>query len=194
MKLLRLLRIRFALALIRNILLKIRLGKAIEMNIFKTYFAPSANISISGKGKIIIANRGKRIYISDGCDILASDGTLQIEEGVFFNRNCTVVAHQNIFIGAHTMFGPGVCVFDSDHTFGRTDTPFSEQGYTRAPVQIGSNVWIGANAVVVRGTNISENVVVGANSVARGQLLSNSVYAGNPLRRIREIATSDGSA
>ncbi len=51
-------------------------------------------------------------------------------------------------------------------------------------IQIGSNVFIGANAIVLPNVRIGDNVVVGAGSVVTRDIPSNSVYAGNPARRL----------
>lgn len=51
-------------------------------------------------------------------------------------------------------------------------------------VQIGNNVFIGSNTVVLPNVRIGNNVVVGAGSVVTKDIPSNSVYAGNPARLI----------
>ena len=51
-------------------------------------------------------------------------------------------------------------------------------------VKIGSNVFIGANAIVLPNVRIGDNVVIGAGSVVTGDVPSNSVYAGNPARMV----------
>lgn len=51
-------------------------------------------------------------------------------------------------------------------------------------VNIGNNVFIGANTVVLCNTRIGDNVIVGANSVVSKDLPSNGVYAGNPAKYI----------
>ncbi|WP_000489448.1 acyltransferase [Vibrio cholerae] len=55
------------------------------------------------------------------------------------------------------------------------------------PIIIGNNVFIGYGCTVLPGTIIHDNVIVGANSVVRGELKSNSIYAGVPVRRISSI-------
>ena len=49
-------------------------------------------------------------------------------------------------------------------------------------VEIGDNVFIGANSVVLCNTRIGNNVIVGAGSVVTHDIPSNSVYAGNPAK------------
>lgn len=54
-------------------------------------------------------------------------------------------------------------------------------------VEIGDNVFIGARTIVLPGTIIGDNTIIGAGSVIKGQIKSNSVYAGNPARYICSI-------
>lgn len=49
---------------------------------------------------------------------------------------------------------------------------------------IGNNVFIGLSSIILKGTIIEDNVIVGAGSVTRGLLKSNSVYAGVPAKYI----------
>ena len=51
-------------------------------------------------------------------------------------------------------------------------------------VKVGSNVFIGANSIVLCDTRIGDNVVIGAGSVVTHDIPSNSVYGGNPARFI----------
>lgn len=56
-------------------------------------------------------------------------------------------------------------------------------GYTKiGKIQIGDNVFIGANATVLPGVCIGNNSVVGANSVVTKNVPENTVVAGNPAR------------
>ena len=53
-----------------------------------------------------------------------------------------------------------------------------------APIIIGNNVFLGYGVVVLPGSIIGDNVIVGACSVVRGELKRNSVYAGVPAKYI----------
>ena len=52
---------------------------------------------------------------------------------------------------------------------------------------IGNNVFIGWGATILAGTTIGNNVIIGANAVCSGLIESNSVYAGNPAKKIMSI-------
>lgn len=55
------------------------------------------------------------------------------------------------------------------------------------PILIGNNVFIGFGAVILPGTEISDNVIIGSGSVVKGKIESNSVYAGVPAKFICTI-------
>lgn len=58
-------------------------------------------------------------------------------------------------------------------------------GYTRiGRVTIGNKVFIGANSTVLPGVSIGNDVIIGANSVVTHNIPSNSVFVGNPARRL----------
>lgn len=55
------------------------------------------------------------------------------------------------------------------------------------PINIGNNVFIGINAVILPGTKIEDNVIIGAGSIVKGELKGDAVYAGVPARYICSI-------
>jgi len=178
---------KFFIGLVRNIILKIRYGKRIDLPLLKVYIHPSTRVEISEAGKISF-RASRRIYIDRGGLIRASGGSIEIGSGFFMNQNCMMVSHQSVSIGSEVMFGPGVCVFDSDHSMKLGCGAFANQGYEKSPVAISNNVWIGANSVVTRGCTVSSDTVIAANSVARGHLVAGSVYAGVPTKRVKSLS------
>lgn len=55
---------------------------------------------------------------------------------------------------------------------------------SRGGIKIDDDVWIGANTTVLDGAVIGKGVVIGANSLVKGNLKPYCVYAGNPLKQI----------
>ena len=55
------------------------------------------------------------------------------------------------------------------------------------PVTIGNNVFIGMNSIICRNVKIGDNVIIGAGSVVVKNCDSNSVYAGNPAKKLMSI-------
>jgi acetyltransferase-like isoleucine patch superfamily enzyme len=54
-------------------------------------------------------------------------------------------------------------------------------------IEIGDNVWIGTNAIILPGIKIGDNSVIGAGSVVTKNVLSNTVVAGVPAKIIRSF-------
>lgn len=54
-------------------------------------------------------------------------------------------------------------------------------------ISIGNNVFIGINSIILPGTIVEDNCIIGAGSVVRGKLESNFVYAGQPIRKISNL-------
>lgn len=50
------------------------------------------------------------------------------------------------------------------------------------PISVGSNCFIGMRTILLPGTTLGDNVIVGAGSVVKGEFPSNVVIAGNPAR------------
>lgn len=96
---------------------------------------------------------------------LGPKGCMRLGRGAFFNYGCKIIAHERIEIGDDCLFGPNVQVFDFDHGHDRDDVPYKKQGMETRPVIIGSNVWLGANVVVLKGVTIGDNAIVGAGTI-----------------------------
>lgn len=54
----------------------------------------------------------------------------------------------------------------------------------RKPVKIGNNVFIGAKSLILPGTTIGDDCIIGGGSVVKGNIETGSIYAGNPARKI----------
>jgi len=55
----------------------------------------------------------------------------------------------------------------------------------KRPVVIGEGCFLGANSIILKGTTLGKNVVVGAGSVVSGTFPDNVIIAGNPARIIK---------
>ena len=55
------------------------------------------------------------------------------------------------------------------------------------PIKVGSNVFIGYNAIILRGAVIGDNCIIGAGSVVSGTIPPNSVAAGVPAKVIKRV-------
>ena len=96
-------------------------------------------------------------------------------------------------IGDHVRITEGVKVLTHDYSWSvlkccsdEAVAPGAVLG-AQSPVTIGSNVFIGMNAVITRGVTIGDNVVIGAGSIVTHDCPSGGVYGGNPAKRIMSI-------
>lgn len=53
--------------------------------------------------------------------------------------------------------------------------------------EIGNNVFIGWGATILGGSQVGNNVIIGANAVVSRIVEDNSVYAGNPAKKIMSL-------
>ena len=133
--------------------------------------------------------------IGDGCYIEppfhANWGGRHVHFGnhVYANFNLTLVDDTHIYIGSHTMIGPGVIIATAGHPV----LPIlREQEYQyNAPIHIGSNCWLGAGVIVLPGVTIGDNTVIGAGSVVTKDIPSDAVAVGAPCRVMRPIGERD---
>lgn len=126
---------------------------------------------------------GKPLYLGKGARVILGEGaTLVLEGGVYMNEGCRVTAVQSALIGANTLFGPNVQIYDHDHEF---DCRGVSSKLTYAPVSIGQHCCLCANAVVKRGSSIACRPLVSENPVVTCDLTeSGALYAGAPARLI----------
>ena len=62
---------------------------------------------------------------------------------------------------------------------------------TPKEVVIEDNVWIGEKSIILKGTKIGKNSIIGAGSVVSGEIPENVVYAGNPAREVKKLDQED---
>lgn len=94
------------------------------------------------------------------------------------------VRRGNVRIGDNCHITYGVVILSHDGAARQIDPQDDGEG----AVDIGDNVFVGVNAVVLKGVTIGDNSVVAAGAVVSMNVPENVVVAGNPARVIREIS------
>lgn len=178
----------YLLSFLRCLILKARYGRRLEINPFRVYIGSAVRIRLKKDSRLILDSSFSRIYFDNGVDIhLTENAILNISGGVFFNVGASIAVRDRVSIGKNSMFGPRICLVDHDHGVRLGGVDFRYQSMINSPVFIGNNVWVGSGVVVTKGSYIEDNVVVGANSVVKGKLRQNSLYAGAPARFVRDL-------
>lgn len=116
---------------------------------------------------------------------LGTETVLTLGNGVVLGRGSHVIADTTVTIGPDTYCGPYVYITSTNHSYDDTDEPVGRQWPRMEPVTIGPGCWIGTGAVILPGTRLGRNVVVGAGAVVRGEVPDHAVVAGAPARVVR---------
>lgn len=128
------------------------------------------------------ASEGSCLYHSTY--ILNTDGKFFLGKNSHLGAFCYVNACRGkVSIGDNVAVGPGTYIFSYSNHY-RPGKIVTDERLT-ADIIIHNNIFIGANCTILPGTTIQDNVVVGAGSVVKGELDSNSIYAGVPCRKVR---------
>jgi len=136
------------------------------------------------KLKEIFSTCGKDVRIEYGfhCDY---GNKITFGDRVYINVNCTILDGGEVNIGDDVLIGPNVQFITVNHAL-EAESRLSKKAYVQN-IEIGDNVWIGAGAIILPGTRVENNVVIGAGCVANGTLKSGNLYAGIPSKMIRKI-------
>lgn len=140
------------------------------------------NISI-GDYATLICSSNKKIDISTWqTDKL--NGSISLGNYILISPGTSIRSAERIDIGDSTMIASDVVITDSDWhgIYDRTDYVANPK-----PVKIHKNVWIGERSIILKGTQIGENSIIGAGSVVNGNIPPNSVYAGNPAKEVKKL-------
>lgn len=109
------------------------------------------------------------------------DGVVKIGNNTYIAGNANIGCASEISIGNDCAISWNVTIIDSDfHSW-------SLEGIKKEmtmPIIIENHVWIGNNAIILKGVTIGEGSIVGAGSVVTRSIPPHSLAAGNPARII----------
>ncbi|MEX5515742.1 DapH/DapD/GlmU-related protein [Pseudophaeobacter sp. 1A09344] len=143
--------------------------------------------------RVISVGEGNEISIGKNCRIqghfyLANGACLRIGDSLTCTSRILCHLHEgsSVEIGDNCLFASEVSFRPSDahkifdlETNARVNNP--------SPIRIGDRVWIGENALVLKGASVGNDSVVGARSVVSGRFdKANCLIAGQPARIVRE--------
>lgn len=125
-------------------------------------------------GEIIEGMLSPKIIISDNCNFGASN-----------HITCT----HSIFIGDNFLSGKWVTITDNSHGLTNRNMleilPTKRPIYSKGPIVIGKNVWVGDKVTILPGVTIGDGAVIAANSVVTKDVPSYCVVAGIPAKDIK---------
>lgn len=111
---------------------------------------------------------------------------IHIGKNVFINAGCHFQDQGGIYIGDGAQIGHNVVLATLNHDL----IPENRKTVIPAPIIIGKNVWIGANATILSGVTIGDNSVIAAGAVVTKDVPANVVAGGVPAKNIKQINTN----
>lgn len=122
--------------------------------------------------------------------ILRLEG-IEVGEGtIFYDPNSQTIDRERpwmLKIGNYCKITKGTIILTHDYSRSVLRRTYGEIIGEAGKTEIGDNVFIGMNSIILMGTHIGNNVIVGAGSVVSGNIPDNVVVAGNPARIIRTL-------
>lgn len=147
---------------------------------------------ITGRGRLVI---GADVRLSGRssiglCNLLRREPELTVGDGTFIGHDCSLILAESITIGRHCLLAGGVSIRDldghpTDAALRREHRPTPCEGIR--PVVIGDDVWIGADATILKGVTVGDRAIIGAGAVVTSDVPCDAVVAGNPARVVRTM-------
>jgi acetyltransferase-like isoleucine patch superfamily enzyme len=148
-------------------------------------------------GRLKLA-RGTRLSLGAHCRvrktvIVNGGGEVAVGEHTLLN-GCWIGAAERVEVGAWSLISD--CnISDTDfHNLAPRERHLPTSARASSPVVIGRNTWIGARAIVLKGSRIGADSVVGSGSVVRGEVPDGVVVAGNPAIVVKTFPPDHRSA
>lgn len=140
---------------------------------------PLSIISIGNKCTFRSDQTSNLIGVNHKCIVSTHNEEAIIKIG----NNCgfsgvTIGAAKNITIGNNVLCGANVVITDFDWHLDISNTQ-------PQPVVIHDNVWIGLNTVILKGVEIGEYTIIGANSLVVSNIPANVIAGGNPCKVLK---------
>ena len=171
----------YALLGVRWLWLKLRWrGRLVTDGI--CFICPGVKFEIGPNAKLHI---GRWTWIGHGSKIRVHEGEVRIGAKTVMGQECTISAYQHVSIGRECIVADRVMLIDFDHGVVEVERPIRLQGIYKRDVRVGSNVWMGYGACILRGVTVGDNAIVGTNAVVTKEVPANAVVGGVPAKVIR---------
>lgn len=144
---------------------------------------PYSGINLNLMQNSILHVSGKVIIGLNSAITLHENATLEIGDKTYIGAKAHIRVGSHVKIGKNVAIAWNVTIMDSDfHNFMINEM---QQTITK-DVVIGNNVWIGNNAIILKGVTIGDNAIIAAGSVVTKDVPSGNAVAGNPAKKIKE--------
>ena len=120
--------------------------------------------------------------------IISHRDFLSIGSDVIINAYSYIEAGGGIGIGNDVLIGPGVRILSINHVCNDSNRLIRKQGWSKDPVKIGNDVWLGAGTMILPGSIIPDGAVIAASSTVTksSDIQPYTICSGSPARILRE--------
>jgi acetyltransferase-like isoleucine patch superfamily enzyme len=146
------------------------------------FFGRDLELQIGRNGRIEF---GRFVWIGDGTKIRCHEGVVEVGDKTVLGQECTISAYQRVRIGEQCVIADRAMFIDFDHGAAEVERPIRIQGIYKRDTVVGSNVWVGYGACVLRGVRVGDNSVIGTNAVVTKDVPANAVVGGVPAKVLR---------
>lgn len=116
---------------------------------------------------------------------------LLIGDNVSIGAEAHITCCNYIVIGNNIVTGKKILITDNSHGSSKRHlldmNPFDRPLYSKGPVIIEDNVWIGEKASIMPNVHIGKGAIVGANAVVTKDVPAYAVVGGNPAIIIKQL-------
>lgn len=130
-------------------------------------------------------NIGNNVTIYPGVQFWG-DGDIVIGDNVSIGNYTIIYASKGagVFIGKDTQIAAQVYIIDMNHGI-KKGTLIRKQQNESTPINIGEDVWIAANVVILKGVNIADGAVISANALVNSDIPKEGIAVGVPAKVIK---------
>jgi acetyltransferase-like isoleucine patch superfamily enzyme len=108
-----------------------------------------------------------------------------IGNDTLLSRDCEINITESLSIGNDCLISAGCRFIDHDHGSNKGEL-MRTQDCPGSPIIVGNDVWIGSNAVVLKGVTIGDGAIVAAGSVVTKSVPKGEIWGGIPAQKISE--------
>lgn len=127
----------------------------------------------------------RKCIISSGVILDCWGGEINICEKTFVGPYTVMYGHGGIHVGSNTLIAMHTKIISSNHTIPNRQTLINSCTDILKPVEIGSDVWIGAGATILGDVKIGDGAVIAAGAVVTKNIPPYAVVKGVPAKVIR---------
>ena len=149
--------------------------------------ARGARLVVGDRVRIYSATRGNPLGCFQPCVLrsLLPGAQLLLARGVGLSGT-VLCAAKSIEVGEGTIFGSGAMAIDNDFHVAAGEWEWTDDpnlySATARPIKIGRGVFIGARAIILKGTTIGDRAIIGAGAVVTKDVPARHLAVGNPAR------------